>query len=415
MALDKEYRKLTNVEGDGITLSQISECIKDARVNTRGQLDLGLLATSGKVQKWAKNKPFEAPRYPTKKQDDTERKLAAWGFHWWNTSRNDEDAPFATTAAGLYSKAKNKNFDWIWDKPKSAFRINDFDGYSHLAKQPYEYSNDLLTENKVVERVVYIDPNDSRNELLASMFPSVVNNSDEIADFKIAVIYTKDDGETVNTAISDYTVADVDRGTRVTVDLTLSEPINPDFPYEYKTMVVATNANEDIWMYLPKSMTKVTVKMGGVFVTYEESSVDYGFMATNASGNAVTSDTEVSQVELDFMFENKSEVAHAVNGYITIWNTDDGYANAQTFYPFGNSSFQIGANSRVYEFDTILDLLDVSGTASKLKIAFTYEYSGKARHFDFVNDVSVANAATESDGVTLLEIIQKRIADGKYE
>lgn len=413
MALSADKKRLSIESGSGITPWEVAQCIGDFRTTELGR-DVGLLCSSPKVNKWAKNKPVEAVRYPFKEQDDTERKLAAWGFHWWNTSRNDEDAPFATTASALYAKAKSKNFDWIWNNPRTVLRLNDFDGYNHSARQPYEYSNDLLTENRVVERAIYIDPNDSRNELLASMFPSVVNLSEEIGNFKIAVIYTKDDGETVNTAISDYTVADVDRGTRVTVDLTLSEPINPDFPYEYKTMVVATNATEDIWMYLPKSMTKVTVKMGGVFVTYEESSADYGFMATNASGNAVTSDTEVSQIELDFMFENKSDVTHGVNGYITIWNTDDGYANAQTFYPFGTSSFQVGANSRSYQLDNVLNLLDVSGKASKLKIAFTYEYSGKSRHFDFINGVSLANAASESDGVTVLAIIQKRIADGKY-
>lgn len=412
MALSEDKKRLSIESGSGITPWEVAQCIGDYRTTELGR-DVGLLCSSPKVNIWAKKKPIEAVRYPFKKQDDTERKLAAWGFHWWNTSRNDEDAPFATSASGLYAKAKSKNFDWIWNKPLTVFRLNDFDGYNHSAKQPYEYSNELVTENRIVERAVYIDPNDSRNELLASMFPSVVNLSEEIGNFKIAVIYTKDDGQTINTAISNYTIADVDNGTRVAIDITLNEPINPDFPYEYKTMVVATNANQDIWMYLPKSMTKVTVKMGGVFVTYEESSADYGFMATNASGNAVTSDTEVSQIELDLQFENKSDVAYGVNGYITIWNTDEGYANAQTFYPF--SSFQIRANSRVYKYDNILDLLDVSGTASKLKITFTYEYSGKARHFDFINGVSLANAASESDGVTVLAIIQKRIADGKYE
>ena len=59
MAYDKENRRLyvDKANNKGITTREIADCLRDYRVNKKGQRDLGMLCTSGKINKWAKFKP----------------------------------------------------------------------------------------------------------------------------------------------------------------------------------------------------------------------------------------------------------------------------------------------------------------------------------------------------------------------
>lgn len=63
MALLDDNTRLKKEDGNGISLTQIAKCLRDYRVNTKGQRDLGLLATSPKIKSDALYRPYEVGDY----------------------------------------------------------------------------------------------------------------------------------------------------------------------------------------------------------------------------------------------------------------------------------------------------------------------------------------------------------------
>ena len=62
MSYDKDNKRLFIDKTDpndpkGITLMEISRCLQDYRRDKNGNIDLGMMCTSPRINPWAKNKP----------------------------------------------------------------------------------------------------------------------------------------------------------------------------------------------------------------------------------------------------------------------------------------------------------------------------------------------------------------------
>ena len=79
MALSADKKRLSIESGSGITPWEVAQCIGDYRTTKLGR-DIGLLCSSPKVNKWAKNKPHESMANPYVMQTDSMKKMSAYGF-----------------------------------------------------------------------------------------------------------------------------------------------------------------------------------------------------------------------------------------------------------------------------------------------------------------------------------------------
>lgn len=124
MAYDSTNETLSS-DPTGITLKEISRCIKDYRVDTNGRTDLGMMCTSPNIKPNALYKPYEtgSPVNPT---FATGGPNGTYGY----------TIP-VTYANNVLEDLKEQS--WTFNPPTTYYRQSDFDGYTHLAK--YEDSN----------------------------------------------------------------------------------------------------------------------------------------------------------------------------------------------------------------------------------------------------------------------------------
>lgn len=123
----------------GITLAEISRCLGDYRKDTRGNIDLGMMCTSPKINPWAKNKstPFHdrgAPHIGVLTYE--QRKAANFGLN----------IPVASSPLEIKENYYDvqefpKRNGWTHDVPdpyyNECYRVSDFDGYVHNAICPF--------------------------------------------------------------------------------------------------------------------------------------------------------------------------------------------------------------------------------------------------------------------------------------
>lgn len=129
MAYDSTNETLSS-SPTGITLKEISRCIKDYRVDTNGRTDLGMMCTSPKINKWSQYKPQGGG-----KPDDITILPS--------TFKTGLTVPIAD-----YSEEELiENFNITDDSDMSAtwsytktppYRMSDFDGYYHKAEKPLQ-------------------------------------------------------------------------------------------------------------------------------------------------------------------------------------------------------------------------------------------------------------------------------------
>lgn len=148
MAYDDTNKKLyvdeTSDKG-GIATWQIYKCLRYKNRDKNGNMDISLPIQFGAINKWAKYKPFEGsePNYDTKLLRDKARLAACQGLlipNAKNSGLTASDGVYSRTyLAKLVELAKDGTApNWEYQRPTTWFRYLDFDGYNHLAKQPYQ-------------------------------------------------------------------------------------------------------------------------------------------------------------------------------------------------------------------------------------------------------------------------------------
>lgn len=149
MAYDSQLRKLWAEPTDGVQLWQIYSCLGYNKVDQNGNRNLGMVITNGAINKWAKCKPFRFGKwnYASDSERDADRKEMHQGL-LMTTAENAgvTSTKGKTYLADLAYRALNVagTPNWEYLRPRGVtdvynepFRTLDFDGYNHLAEQPF--------------------------------------------------------------------------------------------------------------------------------------------------------------------------------------------------------------------------------------------------------------------------------------
>ena len=80
MPVDKENRRLyvDYANGYGISLIDVANCLRDYRRDKNGNIDLGMMCTSEKIDIWSKYKPVEFDSH--EELTEFERQMANYGL-----------------------------------------------------------------------------------------------------------------------------------------------------------------------------------------------------------------------------------------------------------------------------------------------------------------------------------------------
>ena len=149
MAYDSTTKKLYTTASEGISTSEVAACLGDYRVTARGR-DIGLLCSSPKINKWSPAKPFRNAswKFGSKTERDTARRMVNQGLLLptaANAGVGTSQAAYRRTYLGyltyLASTGQTPNYTYQQPRGKASnepFRLLDFDGYMHRAKQPFQ-------------------------------------------------------------------------------------------------------------------------------------------------------------------------------------------------------------------------------------------------------------------------------------
>lgn len=150
MAYDSTTKKLYTTASEGISTSEVAVCIGDYRVTARGR-DIGLLCSSPKINKWSPAKPFRNAswKFGSKTERDDARRMANQGLLLptaANAGIGTSQAAYRRTYLGYLTylastTRQTPNYTYQQPRGKSynePFRLLDFDGYMHRAKQPFQ-------------------------------------------------------------------------------------------------------------------------------------------------------------------------------------------------------------------------------------------------------------------------------------
>lgn len=418
------YNEITNrieqTDKHGISLFDIAKGLRDYRVNTKGERDLGILATSPNIDIWSKNKPFVAYNTnPYQEMTEEDRRNAAYGFYWWNYVL-EPDAPFANSAEACLDKAISNQGKWAYKRPTDNFRVLDFDGYLRTAEPPYRVdinSPDLGQNNSV--RVVHDKYNPNIEIVLSNMPDFSGDYAGSCADMNIVYLWRMRGTTVLNMHFTGLKVSDIDDQTDSGMN-----PVNINMGQlgnytrkEYDFCVAATTADSaeenGAWVFLPDSV-KVIVFKEGVAWTYSEvfnGETFNGFLINSISEDYNSNDVE----DIAFGFRIKNEFNYAIDYRIRIlmWNEGIGESinDAWTIY---FESEQIAKGAAIVKDLSIVIPPDVNGpyTATGLKIAVDFEFKNVAnteyisRHMNLLTERFEAYEA--EDGYTLAQIRDSR-------
>lgn len=184
MAYDSTTKKLYTTASEGISTSEVAVCIGDYRVTSRGR-DIGLLCSSPKINKWSPAKPFRNAswKFGSSTERDTARRMVNQGLLLptaANAGVGTSQAAYRRTYLGyltyLASTGQTPNYTYQQPRGKASnepFRLLDFDGYMHKAKQPFQTI------------IMGMEKSDLRNEInrftQSTIVCRIIKNADSIA------------------------------------------------------------------------------------------------------------------------------------------------------------------------------------------------------------------------------------------
>lgn len=166
MAYDSNLRKLWDEPDAGITPQEVAMCIQDYRVDELGNVDIGMMCTSPKINKWDISKPFCSPEiaYPLTEEGDAQKaadRKAVYQGLLIPTPLN-AGMPVNPEYGRMYLgklayqalMASQATPNWEYQHPRGLlqnepYRIHDFDGYDHFAEQPFDTKCSFVKMNEL--------------------------------------------------------------------------------------------------------------------------------------------------------------------------------------------------------------------------------------------------------------------------
>lgn len=184
MAYDSTTKKLYTTASQGISTSEVAVCLGDYRVTARGR-DIGLLCSSPKINKWSPAKPFRNAswKFGSKNERDTARRMVNQGLLLptaANAGIGTSQEAYRRTYLGYltYRALMGQAPNYTYQPPRGKsynepFRLLDFDGYMHKAKQPFQTI------------IMGMEKSDLRNEInrftQSTLVCRIIKNADSIA------------------------------------------------------------------------------------------------------------------------------------------------------------------------------------------------------------------------------------------
>ena len=371
------------------------------------------MARLEKIKDWSKNKPFEPHENPYVVQDDAARKKAAYGFHWWNVTQ-EEDAPFALAATYVFNKAIETNGVWF-RKPITVSRIGDFDGYDHSAVLPYRYSDNTEGGDSDHWRILEMEMlNVSESNLVAESMPSVFGT--EIADYSVRCIYRRQGSTDTNVVDSSYYVGDLSAVNKVTAEFKVPPTVEGE-PHTYDYAWVATNADDSTaeriaWFYFPNGVGQF-VYDGYYRMAYDAYSEI--FEVLNVNGYPLTASSQYPK-QISLFFDCFHNFNYEAGGKVVlhVWGREQGWDSGHDFeYDLTDDGLfemrEVNITNAIAGTVTAADaMMAISIYVRDEREAIITSPNYTAMHFDFENNKTRLGAATVSDGISMWRMVEIR-------
>lgn len=170
----------------GITPQEVSLCLQDYRVDTNGNVDIGMMCSSPKVNKWSLNKPFRWAKwgYSIDAAGDTEKAAARKAVRQGLTAVEVSKILKSSVGYGEFvPSTKDEGLaevsEWAYDRPtggaSSPFRLPDFDGYEHDAVAPDGQWRTITFKDDTIDELINATITVDGSEYDFEMIPSTNN------------------------------------------------------------------------------------------------------------------------------------------------------------------------------------------------------------------------------------------------
>lgn len=409
---------LSHSETLGEQLESIAECLRDYRTTTLGgrtARDIGLLCTSPNINKWSKNRPFETRESSEFQgvvfnhniygiQSDWDRKNSAYGFYWDLDKDNKELIPIDDGLWTLLDRAKSASGGWT-QKPLSIYRVWDFDGYDHNAKNPYVYN--IEGHETEQERQVTAYRRDGENyigSLSLSDMPNpyfMENIEASWLDWPLVAVAMYE-GEKLTdsllaTSNTGLTIRDLDESPDV-ISTKFNLPFNgTDKTREYDVMWTVKDPNTNYWVYLPYSL--------GILKHKASYTVKWNRGAGFVFDAVTDADLVISKISLKLKLNNFLPYPIFFNCRLDIWEKGDKITNGRQY----NFLSGVESSDMYFELSFLNESLSFTPKLDNTMLALTFnprngetfEDISPITHFNPKDDCVEEGEAKTEDGYTI--------------
>lgn len=399
MSYDKDNGRLSigdrnSNDPKGITLMEISRCLRDHRRDKNGNIDLGMMCTSPNIKIWAKNKPVRLKKFEPLTEED--RRSVNYGLDLYGA--------FDDTAEGLIAKAIANKGTFGYLRPRGGlnepYRQLDFDGYWHQATAPYICRVHHNTKGDSYAWVeIYLS--DKAELRLTDLMPTDI---EDFGEMKLALLFRP---KKATTGVLVKFPTSQKTGSYITLneieyahDNAEGAPIGqfeflPSEAGDYDMAFALTEGDEDNidavpWVYVPDGFFSFSYDPNYTSFIWEYSE-DYWVRGVDANGKTIRdTETDAAKVEISTMITVDEDYTSPITGDVRLRvgnYSSDGYFETtqeivRSFYisPGSSDNFDVVfTNFDVRTIDGIYLEADV-----QYKDANADEY--ETAYFDFINN-----------------------------
>lgn len=330
MPLDKENRRLyvDYANGYGISLIDVANCLRDYRRDKNGNIDLGMMCTSEKIDIWSKYKPVEFDSH--EELTELERQMANYGL--------SVSAMFSSTAESLISKAISSECKYDYIRPSTWFRLTDFEGYNGLAETPYKFTLqndksradgwvDVYVSDKADLKLSDLNFTDIPNQDINSMNLVLLTRPKSATSGVLLHWALNEDGDHITLGDIEYASAN---GLGAPI-ARFNIPSGEHYLVAALTDASVYDTEDKAWVFLPEAFFSVQYDPAYTrfFWFYPD---DYAVAAKNSAGGVIfNTTTEVSSVSVTTAVSMESNAPKNITGKIIveIGEADDMYTEKE--------------------------------------------------------------------------------------
>jgi hypothetical protein len=400
MPLDKENRRLyvDYANGYGISLIDVANCLRDYRRDKDGNINLGTMCTSEKINIWSKYKPVEFNSPLELSKEDWE--AANYGLA--------VSSMFSSTAESLISKAISSECKYEYIRPSTWARLTDFEGYNGLAETPYKFT--LQNDKSRADGWVDVYVSDKADLKLSDLNFTDISNQD-INSMNL-VLLTRPKNATSGVLLHWALTADekhITLGDIETASATggaapiarFNIPSGEHYLVAALTDASVNDTEDKAWVFLPEAFFSVQYDPAYTrFIWYYSDTYGEYSVAAKKSTGAVIFDTttKVDLVSVNTAVTMESNATEGITGKITLeiggGTTDEDMQTepVQSFTILAGQSAELSFN--IKDISTRIEEPYVQSIYIRAKIWYkdinAADTSAKYIYFDFLKGEQTA-------------------------